>query len=358
MNRGPATGRAVVRAKWRRPLALVAVPVVGALAVAGCSASAAPGPNGQPALTLYSGQHEQTTNALVAAFTKATGIPVQVRHNSEDALSQQIQQEGSASPADVIYTENSPPLMQLSAKHLLSPVDSSSLAAIPPKYNGPSGDWIGVSARVSTIVYNTSQLSPSQLPTSVMQLADPKWQGKLDLAPSEADLQPVITSIEIRYGQDAALKWLAGVKRNAGTHLEPDNETVVSNVNRGLAAIGLVNNYYWYRLKAEVGASGIHSAVAFLAPHDAGYVVNVSGAGVLKSSKHQAEAQQLVAFLVSKPGQEIIAHSDSFEYPLAAGVPSNPALKPFSSLEPTPLSVAALGDGRAAVALLQDAGLL
>jgi iron(III) transport system substrate-binding protein len=215
-----------------------------------------------------------------------------------------------------------------------------------------------VSARVSTLVYNTSKLTPSQLPTSVLELADPKWQGKLDLAPSEADLQPVITSIEIHYGQNAALNWLAGIKRNAGNHLEPDNEAVVSNVNRGLAAIGIVNHYYWYRLRAEVGESGIHSAVQFLAPHDAGYVMNVSGAAVLKSSTHQAEAQQLLAFLVSNAGQEIIAHSDSFEYPLAPGVPANPQLPKFASLAPTELSIAALGDGRAAIGLLQDAGLL
>ena len=56
------------------------------------------------------------------------------------------------------------------------------------------------------------------------------------------------------------------------------------------------------------------------APHDPGYVIDVSGAGILKSSSQQAEAQRFVAFLTSKQGQEIIAHSDSYEYPIASGV--------------------------------------
>ena len=53
----------------------------------------------------------------------------------------------------------------------------------------------------------------------------------------------------------------------------------------------------------------MHSTIAYFAPRDVGYVLDVSGAGVLKSSKHQADAQEFVAFLVSKQGQEIIAHS-------------------------------------------------
>ncbi len=51
----------------------------------------------------------------------------------------------------------------------------------------------------------------------------------------------------------------------------------------------------------------MHSKITYFAPHDPGYVLDVSGAAVLKSSKHQAAAQRFLAFLVSKQGQEIIA---------------------------------------------------
>ncbi len=102
----------------------------------------------------------------------------------------------------------------------------------------------------------------------------------------------------------------------------------------------------------------MHSALSYFAPHDPGYVVDVSGAGVLKSSKHQSEAQQLVAFLVSAEGQQILAHSNSFEYPLRIGAAANSALKPFDQLQPTPLSITELGDGATAVGLLQEVQLL
>jgi len=309
-------------------------------------------------ITLYNGQHEQTTDALVARFEKLTGITVNVRSDDEDVLAAQINQEGSNSPADVIYTENSPALEYLQNRGLLAPVAASTLASTPSRYNSPQGDWVGVSGRVSVLIYNTRLLKPSQLPTSVMQLADPIWKGRLALAPSETDFQPVVTSVARTYGDAAALRWLEALKANAGAHSYPDNETITNEVNLGQAAIGIINQYYWYRERAQVGASSMHSAIAYFAPRDPGYVIDVSGAAVLKSSAHRARAQKLLAFLVSAQGQQIIAHSDSFEYPIASGVKTAQPETPFKDLQPNPIGIAALGDGAKALSLLQKAQLL
>ena len=73
---------------------------------------------------LYNGQHEQTTDALVARFEKATGITVQVRNDDEDTLADELVTEGAGSPADVIYTENSPVLEYLQGKGMLAHVDA------------------------------------------------------------------------------------------------------------------------------------------------------------------------------------------------------------------------------------------
>ena len=112
----------------------------------------------------------------------------------------------------------------------------------------------------------------------------------------------------------------------------------------------------------QVGAAAMHSQITYFAPHDPGYVLDVSGAAVLKSSKHQAAAQKFLAYLVSKQGQEIIARSrgneQSFEYPIAAGVRTSAPETPFSQLQPNSITIADLGDGSTAIALLRQAGLL
>lgn len=339
-------------AKLGRLMALVCVVLVGAtLAACGSSASAS------NTLTLYNGQHEQTTNELVSAFEKQTGITVKVRNDDEDVLGNQILQEGSASPADLFYTENSPVLETLQENGALAPVDPSTLAHVPSRYNSPKGDWVGVSARVNVVVYNTNQLRADQVPTSIMDLANPKWKGKLALAQGETDFQPIVTSIVKTYGKQAALTWLKAVKANAGSNIYPDNETLVDQVNKGQAEIGVLNSYYWYRLQDQLGSAGMHSAISYFAPGDAGYVVDVSGAAVLNTSKNKPAAQKFLAFLVSPRGQEIIAHDNSWEYPLGSGVTTARQQKPFDSLQPAPLTISQLGDGATAVALLQEVQL-
>jgi iron(III) transport system substrate-binding protein len=308
-------------------------------------------------ITLYNGQHEQTTDALVKAFEKQTGVTVKVRSDDEDVLAQQIAQEGSHSPADVIYTENTPPLVRLDEKGLLAPVAAAALADVPAADSAADHAWVGVSARLSVLVYNTRDLKPSQLPTSVLGLADPKWKGKLDIAPSETDFQPIVTSVAADIGDVATVKWLKALKANAGVHSDPDNETLVANVNKGVTQLGVINHYYWYRLRDEDGSSGIHSALARFAPHDDGYLLDVSGAAVLKSSKHQQAAQALVKFLVSNAGQQTLVHGDSWEYPIGDGV-TNPSLPPLAQAQPKNFSLRQIGDGSHAIALLQQAGLL
>lgn len=343
----------VVRRRVLRWCAGVAVLVLAVSGLAACSTASS-----GSSITLYNGQHPQTTDALVAAFTKATGIRVNVRSDDEGVLVPEILAEGSHTPADVIYTENSPALEELQDHGLLTPAPRSVLGRTPSKFNSPQGDWVGVSARVSVLVYNPSLISRSDLPTSVLALADSRYRGRLAFAPSETDFQPVITSVLNTYGKATTLRWLEGIKANSSGHLVEDNEVITADVNRGEVAFGLVNQYYWYRLRADLGASGMHSAIAYFAPRDPGYVLDVSGAAVLKSAANRADAEKFLAFLTSRQGQEIIAHGDSFEYPIASGVTTAAPETPFADLQPNPVTVAQLGNGAAAVALLQEAQLL
>jgi iron(III) transport system substrate-binding protein len=336
--------------------ALAAIVVLGA-ALTACGSSGG-SKSGQPTITLYNGQHPQTTQALVAAFERQTGIHVRERDGDESELAQQIIQEGKSSPADVMYAENSPALMSLEGQGMLASLPASVLSQVPSQYNSPNGDWVGVSARVSVIVYDPSRVPKDQLPASVLDLAQPQWKGKLALAPTETDFAPIVTAVAKAEGEKAALTWLKGMKANGASHTYPDNESLVAAVNSGQAAIGVLDHYYWWRLQAELGATSMHSEIAYFAPQDPGYVVDVSGAGVLASSKHQAAAEELLSFLVSNSGQQVIVGSDSFEYPLHPGVAPRAGLKPFDQLQPFPITIAELGDGSAALQLLQQAQLL
>jgi iron(III) transport system substrate-binding protein len=304
-------------------------------------------------ITVYSGQHEQTVQSLVTDFEKRSGVHVKVRSGDEAELAGQLLQEGSASPADVFFAENPPALTTLQEAHLLGHVDSATLASVPSEVSSPQGDWVGVSARTSALA--VSNRYTGTVPTSVLALADPQYKGKIGFAPGETDFAPIVTKVIKAAGETAAKAWLVGLKNNAKTYA--DNESLIAAVNRNEVSMGILDHYYWYRLRDEVGATKIACKIVHFAPNDPGALVDVSGAAPTAHAKHPAAAQAFLAYLVSAPAQQIIATSESYEYPLRPGVTSQKGLQPLSSIG-TLASVAELGDGKQALSLLQNVSLL
>ncbi|HLG71424.1 MAG TPA: iron ABC transporter substrate-binding protein [Chloroflexota bacterium] len=332
-------------------------PASTAARASGAASPAGSGASSNVTINLYNGQHASTTNALVAGFTKQTGIKVQVRSAGGSGLANQIIEEGSSSPADVVYAENSPELMILEEKGLLASVNPDTLARVPSQYNSPTGKWVGVAARAAVLAYNPDLLPQDQLPKSILDLAKPNWQGKIALAPTESDFQPVISAVMKLNGQDAAKQWLEGLKRNGKTF--NGNTAILTAVNNGQIAAGLINNYYWFRQADQAGGPAkMKAQLYYFGNQDAGALVDVSPVGALASSKHPAEAQRFMAYLVSPEGQQILVDSKDYEYPLAIGAKADPALKPLADLAAPNVTVADLGDGRAAVQLEQQVGLL
>ncbi len=305
-------------------------------------------------LTLYNGQHKQTGLALVDAFEKATGIKVEIRQGSSNQLANQIIAEGSHSPADVFYAEESTPLAALAEHGLLAPLDASTLSQIPKEYANTAGDWIGVTARTRVAAFNPALIAEKDLPQSVLDFQKPEWQGKIAIVPTSGAFQEQIVAIEHTNGRDAAKAWLVGLKSNAKIY--NNNVAALKAVDRGEVAIALINNYYWYGLAKEEGENNVKAKLHYFSHGDPGALVTVSGVGVLKSSPHQALAQKFVAFMVSEAGQKAAVDAVA-EYPLRPGIQSPFALKPFDQIEPPKVTPADLGSAHDALVLEREAGL-
>ena len=326
--------------------------LIAVIALAGCGGSS----GGKTSIVLYNGQHLELTRLLVTAFEKQSGINVRIRTNDSIVLAGQLIQEGSASPADVYISENSPELMTLEEKGLLAKLSADTLGSVPAVDSSPSGVWAGMALRVNSLVYDPAELQADALPASILDLAKPEWKGKVAIAPSDSDFPPIVSAVLALHGEAATSAWLAGLKRNAKIY--QDEEAVVSAVNRGNVASGLINSYYWYRLALELGKGAVSSTVHYFPSSDAGSITNISGAAVLEASGNKAAAEQFVAFLLSDAGQKIIAASDDFEYPARPGVAANSALPALSAINHRVLSVSQIGDDKQAPPLLTKAGLL
>ncbi|WP_121216143.1 extracellular solute-binding protein, partial [Pseudomonas aeruginosa] len=200
--------------------------------------------------------------------------------------------------------------------------------------------------------YNPKKIDEKDLPKSLMDLSDPSWSGRFGFVPtSGAFLEQVAAVIKLK-GQEEAEDWLTGLK--AFGSIYTNNVTAMKAVENGEVDMALINNYYWYTLKKEKGE--LNSRLHYFGNQDPGALVTVSGAAVLKSSKHPREAQQFVAFMLSEEGQKAIL-SQSAEYPMRKGMQADPALKPFAELDPPKLTPADLGEASEALSLERDVGL-
>ncbi|NMM22149.1 MAG: iron ABC transporter substrate-binding protein [Phycicoccus sp.] len=306
-------------------------------------------------LTLYNAQHEDLMKLMVADFTKATGIKVNMRNGEDFELGNQLVQEGSASPADVFVTENSPAMTLVDSKGLFAKVDDATLAQVPPQFAPADKDWVGFAARSTVFVYNPTQLAAAALPTSIMDLAKLEWKGKVGISPAGADFQAIVSAVLALKGEAATTAWLKGLKDNAKVY--QGNSAVMKAVNAGEVQSGVIYHYYWYKDQAESGANSKNVKQLYFGNQDPGAFLSISGAGVIKSSKHQAEAQQLVKYLNSAAGQTVLADSKALEYPIGNGATANKALKPLTELSPPTVDLTTL-NGPKVVELMQQAGLL
>ncbi|MGE0004677.1 MAG: iron ABC transporter substrate-binding protein [Parvibaculaceae bacterium] len=310
---------------------------------------------GDATLTLYNGQHAHTTAALVDVFTKTTGVKVNIRKGSSSQLANQIIEEGDASPADVFYSEESPPVAALAERGLLSKLADDTLKQVPEAYVARDGTWTGASMRSRVVAYNKALVKESEFPDSVLDFATEAWKDRIAYVPTSGAFQEQIVAIEQLKGRDAALGWLKGLKAYGRSY--NGNGAAMKAVEAGEIPAALINNYYWFNVAKEVGDANMKSALFYFGHKDPGALITVSAAGILKSSKKQGTAQKFLAFMVSAAGQEAIAGSVA-EYPVRAGVTSPYALKPFGELDPPDVTPADLGDASDALVLEREAGLV
>ncbi|MGE0298830.1 extracellular solute-binding protein [Pseudonocardia sp.] len=329
--------------------------MLAALALTACGGPTATTPAPGAPLTLYSAQHKEIAKAWADEFTEETGIPVTIRQGGDFELANQIIAEGDSSPADVFITENTPALSLLSSKGRLAPLDDATLAQVPAQYESGSSDWIGVAARSTVLVYNPSLLPADQLPNSIMDLQQPQWKDRVGVAAGGADFQAIVSAVYAVEGDQLAGQWLEGLTSNARVY--QNNVAIMKAVNAGEIPAGVIYHYYWYKDRAEGGGGSRNTQLEFFSHADAGAFVSVSGAGVVGSTKNAAEAQQLVAFMSGKRGQEILASTDALEYTVGDGVPANPQLKPFSELQPPAVDLNTL-NGPKVISEMQRVGLI
>ncbi len=329
-----------------RPVRIVAASLLAILvtAIAACG--------GSDELTIYSGRIEALIGPAIKLYEKDSGETVKTRYGDSPSLAATLVEEGKNSRADLFYAQDAGSLDAIEKAGNLEPLPADLLDQVPARFRSRTGRWVGVTARSRIIAYG-QKVKTSELPDSPLELADAKWRGRVGWAPTNASLQGYVTALRLVEGEDVARKWLKGMVANE-TQVFDSNVPIRDAIAKGELDLGLINHYY----VAEAQAQNPNYPVKVHFPtKDLGSLVNVSGVGVLASSKHKTEAIDFVRTMLTKPAQEYFADS-SKEYPLSAGVAPAKELTPLDEIPSPDIDLANLGDLKGTLELMRETGAL
>lgn len=268
-------------------------------------------------ITIYSGRSEELIQPVLDAFECSSGISVVTNFADPTDLALQLVEEGDLTPADVFLSKSPGAVGFLRNEGILASLSSDVTSLVSDANVGGDDSWVGITGRQRVLVYNTDMVDNADLPSSVMELTDPKYQGQVAIPATNGSFQDWFTVFRAQQGDDVAAAWLADMVANDAIVTE-SNRPTVDAVGRGEYSFGLVNHYYNFQEAEALGDA--HRALNHsFAADDIGSLVVVTAGAVTATSDNVDESEALLEFMLSEGAQTFFTN-DSLEYPIAAGV--------------------------------------
>lgn len=308
-------------------------------------------------LNLYSARHYQTDEALYSNFTKQTGIRINRIEGKEQELLERIRNEGANSPADVFITVDAANLAVAEAWGIFAPVKSKFLEARIPA-NLRSQNWFAFSTRARVIIYNKRKLKAEDV-ASYESLADPQLKG---LFCSRSGAHPynlsLVAAMIAHDGEAKVEAWGRAVVGNFARAPKGGDTDQIKSVAAGECGVAISNSYYLARLMASerVEERNLMKRIGIVWPNQDSYGahINVSGGGMVKSSKNRESAIRFLEYLASDEAQRYFANGNN-EWPAVASVTvDNPELTEMGKFKPDALPLTSIANNLVAAQKLLD----
>jgi len=312
-------------------------------------------------VNLYSARKEALMKPLLDAFTKETGVSVNLISSKADALLTRIESEGANSPADVLLTTDAGRLHRAKLAGIFTPIESKVLtSSIPNQYRDQQNQWFGLSVRARPIML--TQAATQMEITRYEDLADPKLNKQICIRSSgNIYNQSLIASSIEANGEADTETWAKALVANFARDPQGGDRDQIRAAGVGQCSVVVANTYYLANMLSDKNnlddyESASKISVVWPNQKGRGVHVNVSGAGVLKTAPNPDNAVKLIEFLASDTAQKLYAEVN-FEYPVKAGIELHPILKSWGDFKADPLSLNKLGENNArAVQLMDRAG--
>lgn len=306
-------------------------------------------------VVVYSSRKEHLIKPLFDKFTSETGIKVKYLTGKGGALIERLKTEGKNTKADMFMTVDAGNLWYAGEQNILQPFKSDVIPSqIPQHLIDENNLWTGLSVRARTIVYNPDKVKTSELST-YSNLSNAKWKDRLCLRTSKkVYTKSLVASILYHKGEKETTNIIKGWVNNLSATPHAKDSHILKAVASGQCDVGLVNTYYFERLKAKNPNAKVE--LFWANQNTTGVHVNISGAGITKYAKNVAGATRLLEFLSSHNAQKIYAILNK-EYPANQNILGDEVVRSRGSFTQDTMNLSIAGKlQKKAVQLMQKNG--
>ena len=298
--------------------------VVGLLAAGAATTGCGKAP--EERVVVYCAQDEEFAVGVFADFEKSAKLTVAPKFDTEAnksvSLAAELEADAGRPRCDVHWNNEILGTIRLARKGIYEPYPSPSAAPYPGWAKAADGTWHAFAARARVLIVNTNLVPEADRPTSLLDLTDPKWKGRVTMAkPQFGTTATQAACLFEVLGADAAKALYRGLKAN-GVAVVPGNKQTATGVSEGKFAVGLTDTD---DALVELNAG---KPVAVIYPDRDGhplhprmgvlYIPNT--VALVKGGPNPAGGKRLIDSLLSPETEARLAEGGGFQIPLQPDV--------------------------------------
>jgi iron(III) transport system substrate-binding protein len=278
----------------------------------------------QTDVIIYTSLDKVFSQPILEAFEKERGMKVLPVYDSEatktTGLVNRLIAEKDNPRADVFWNSETGRTIILKKKGILERYISPSAADIPKQFRDPEGYWTGFAARCRILIYNTNLLKEQDLPKSIFELTEPKWENKVALAyPLFGTTATHVAALFTYLGEEKAKEYFEALKAT-GVLITDGNASARDRVVDGTVPLAFTDT------DDALVAMRQGKPVDILWPDKEGMgtLLIPNTVALIKGGPNPEAGKKLIDFLLSRKVEEILAHCDSGQIPLRSDVKRPP----------------------------------
>lgn len=276
-------------------------------------------------LVVYCAHDSIYADDVLRDFERATGIPVEVRYDTEATkslgLQQLIQRERSAPRCDVFWNNELLGTLDLQADGLLEPYQGTGWNRMPEQFRDPEGYWVGFGARLRVWLVNTGQMAVDQdaidgmlsLETARVCMAQPMFGTTLTH----------YAVLEAAWGSDRLQAWHRELRQRGL------REVAGNGLSKDLVAAGTCDCGWTDTDDAFLALDAGAPVGMWPARVDGKTIAIPNSVAIIRGTRQRSAAERLVDFLTSAETELRLARSTARQIPLgpvdAAQLPADVA---------------------------------